>query len=126
MAKRILIIDDEPMIVESISYYLKLEGYEVITAGDGETGLNLAKTETIDLILLDLVLPGIGGMAICRVLRQFSDVPIIILTGKEDEIDRVLGLELGADDYITKPFSMHELMARIHAVLKRTSPGSTI
>jgi DNA-binding response OmpR family regulator len=126
MAKRILIIDDEPMILESIGYNLKCEGYEVITAGDGETGFNLAKTETIDLILLDLMLPGIGGMAICRLIRQFSDVPIIILTGKDDEIDRVLGLELGADDYLTKPFSMRELIARIYAVLKRTNPGSTI
>jgi DNA-binding response OmpR family regulator len=126
VAKRILIIDDEPMILESIGYNLKCEGYEVITAGDGETGLNLAKTETFDLILLDLMLPGIGGMAICRSIRHFSDVPIIILTGKSEEIDRILGLELGADDYVTKPFSMRELLARIYSVLKRTKPSSTI
>lgn len=89
--------------------------------------MNLAKTETTDLILLDLMLPGIGGMAICRSIRQFSpDIPIIILTGKDDEIDRVLGLELGADDYLTKPFSMRELIGRIYAVLKRTNLGSTI
>lgn len=125
MAKRILIIDDEPMIVESVSYNLKQEGYEVIAAGDGETGLKLAQSETVDLILLDLMLPGINGLEICRILRQHSEVPIIMLTAKEAEIDRILGLEIGADDYITKPFSMRELLARIKSVLKRTvaAPG---
>lgn len=126
MAKRILIIDDEPMILESVSYNLKQEGYEVITAGNGETGLKLAKTERIDLILLDLMLPGFNGLEICRELRQFSNVPIIMLTAREGEIDRVLGLELGADDYVTKPFSMRELMARIRTVLKRIGSGGGI
>jgi DNA-binding response OmpR family regulator len=119
MGKRILIIDDEPMIVESVSYSLKQEGYEVISASDGETGLKAAESETIDLILLDLMLPGINGMEICRTIRKSSNVPIIMLTAKEGEIDRVLGLELGADDYVTKPFSMRELIARVKTVLKR-------
>ena len=119
MAKRILIIDDEAMIVESVSYNLKQEGYEVIATNNGENGLQLAETEKVDLILLDLMLPGINGLEICRSIRQSSEVPIIMLTAKEGEIDRVLGLELGADDYITKPFSMRELMARIRTVLKR-------
>lgn len=123
MARRILIIDDEPMILESVSYNLKQEGYEVITAQNGETGLKLAQRETVDLILLDLMLPGMNGMEICRILRQSSEVPIIMLTAKEGEIDRVLGLELGADDYVTKPFSMRELMARVRTVLKRTGSG---
>jgi DNA-binding response OmpR family regulator len=124
MAKRILIIDDEPMILEAVSYNLKQEGYEVISANNGETGLQLAKTETVDLILLDLMLPGINGMDICRILRQSSEVPIIMVTAKEGEIDRVLGLELGADDYITKPFSMRELIARVRTVLKRMNSKS--
>lgn len=120
LAKQILIIDDEQMIVESVSYNLKQEGYEVLTALDGETGLELAQTKEIDLILLDLMLPGMNGMEICKIIRQQSSVPIIMLTAKEGEIDRVLGLELGADDYVTKPFSMRELLARIKTVLKRT------
>ncbi|HBE78688.1 MAG TPA: DNA-binding response regulator [Firmicutes bacterium] len=125
MAKQILIIDDEPMIVESVGYNLKQEGYQVLTALDGETGLQLAQTQDIDLILLDLMLPGISGLEICRQIRQQSSVPIIMLTAKEGEIDRVLGLELGADDYVTKPFSMRELMARIKSVLKRIVPAGT-
>jgi DNA-binding response OmpR family regulator len=119
MPKRILIIDDEPLIVESVSYNLKQEGYEVISAGDGLTGLKLAESENLDLILLDLMLPGMNGMEVCRAIRQKSEIPIIMLTAKEGEIDRVLGLELGADDYVTKPFSMRELLARIKTVLKR-------
>ncbi len=121
MAKRILVIDDEPVILESVGYNLKQEGYEVIAANNGETGLQLAKTEPVDLIVLDLMLPGINGMEICRTIRQNSEVPIIMLTAKEGEIDKVLGLELGADDYITKPFSMRELIARIRTVLKRAN-----
>lgn len=119
MAKKILIIDDEPLIVESVSYNLKQEGYEPSSAGDGETGLQMALTREFDLILLDLMLPKMNGLEICRTIRQQSEVPIIMLTAKEGEIDRVLGLELGADDYVTKPFSMRELLARIKTVLKR-------
>jgi len=125
MAKRILIIDDEPMIVESVSYNLKQEGYEVLSANNGEAGLKLVETEKLDLILLDLMLPGMNGLEICRSIRQNSEMPIIILTAKEGEIDRVLGLELGADDYVIKPFSMRELMARIRTVLKRYQATNT-
>ncbi|MGE5605856.1 MAG: response regulator [Bacteroidota bacterium] len=124
MPKKVLVIDDEPMIVESVSYNLKQEGYDVMTATDGETGLKLAETGDFDLILLDLMLPGMNGMEICRTLRKTSEIPIIMLTAKEGEIDRVLGLELGADDYVTKPFSMRELMARVKRVLKRTTIGT--
>jgi DNA-binding response OmpR family regulator len=125
MGKRILIIDDEPMIVESVGYNLGLEGYEVIAANHGDAGFKLAETEKYDLILLDLMLPGMSGLEICRSIRQHSEVPIIILTAKEGEIDRVLGLELGADDYVTKPFSMRELIARVRTVLKRYQAAST-
>lgn len=125
MAKKILVIDDEPMILESVGYNLKQEGYEVLTANNGEDGLNLALNANPDLILLDLMLPGMNGMEVCRSIRQRSEVPIIMLTAKEGEIDRVLGLELGADDYVTKPFSMRELLARVKTVLKRITvpPG---
>jgi DNA-binding response OmpR family regulator len=126
MPKRILVIDDEPMIVEPVSYNLKQEGFEVVTATDGEAGLKLAETGNFDLILLDLMLPGIDGLEICRTLRKQSEIPIIMLTAKEGEIDRVLGLELGADDYITKPFSMRELLARVKAVLKRTGTAEPV
>lgn len=126
MAKRILIIDDEPMIVESVGYNLKKEGYEVVSAGNGEDGLKLAESKEIDLILLDLMLPGLNGLEICRSIRRDSNIPIIMLTAKEAEIDRVLGFELGADDYVTKPFSMRELMARVRSVLKRANPGTTV
>lgn len=124
MPKKILVIDDEPMIVESVSYNLKQEGYDVMTATDGETGLKLAETGNFDLILLDLMLPGMDGMEICRTIRKTSEIPIIMLTAKEGEIDRVLGLELGADDYVIKPFSMRELMARVKRVLKRSTVGT--
>jgi DNA-binding response OmpR family regulator len=124
MGKKILIIDDEPMIVESVNYNLKQEGYETLAAKDGEAGLELALAEEPDLILLDLMLPGLNGMEVCRQIRKTSEVPIIMLTAKEDEIDRILGLELGADDYVVKPFSMRELLARVKTVLKRFSAGA--
>lgn len=123
MAKKILVIDDEPMILDSVSYSLRQEGYEVLTAKDGESGLKSATSEEVDLILLDLMLPGMDGLEICRTIRKTSEVPIIMLTAKEGEIDRILGLELGADDYVTKPFSMRELLARIKTVLKRIKTG---
>lgn len=123
MAKKILVIDDEPMILDSVSYSLKQEGYEVVTAKDGESGLKAATSEEVDLILLDLMLPGLDGLEICRTIRKTSEIPIIMLTAKEGEIDRILGLELGADDYVTKPFSMRELLARIKTVLKRINTG---
>lgn len=121
MPKKILVIDDEPMIVESVSYNLKREGFEVEAAADGEEGLKLAESGDFDLIILDLMLPGMDGMEICRTIRKRSEIPIIMLTAKESEIDRVLGLELGADDYVTKPFSMRELIARVKRILKRSA-----
>lgn len=124
MSKKILIIDDEPMIVESVSYNLKQEGYETLAAKDGEAGLELALAEEPDLILLDLMLPRLNGVEVCRQIRKTSEVPIIMLTAKEGEIDRILGLELGADDYVVKPFSMRELLARVKTVLKRFSAGA--
>jgi len=116
-----LIIDDEPLLLESVGYNLRREGYEVFTADRGDTGLEMVKDRQPDLVLLDLMLPGLDGLEVCRAIRQFAETPIIMLTAKEGEIDRVLGLELGADDYVTKPFSMRELLARVKTVLKRMS-----
>ncbi len=114
-------MEDEAIIAETIAFNLQKEGYETQIAGDGEAGLELFRSQNPDLIILDLMLPGIDGMEVCRRIRSQSQVPIIMLTAKEGEIDRVLGLELGADDYITKPFSMRELMARIKTVLRRVT-----
>ena len=118
---RVLIVEDEPGLVESISYALETEGFEVLCAEDGRSGLELAKSGKPDLMLLDLMLPVISGLDVCRQVRTFSDVPIIMLTAKDSEVDMVLGLELGADDYLTKPFSMRELVARIRAQVRRSS-----
>ena len=120
--KRILVVDDEPDIVELVSYNLKKEGFDVLSASDGEEALNKIRTDNYDLIILDLMLPGIQGTEICRILRndpRTQRLPVIMLTAKGEEIDRILGLEIGADDYLTKPFSPRELAARIRAVLRR-------
>ncbi|MEI7556243.1 response regulator transcription factor [Candidatus Chlorohelix sp.] len=116
---RILVIDDEPGIVDFIELGLGYEGYEVLTASDGKTGLQLALSEVPDLIILDLMLPGIDGFELCQKLRQTSKVPVIMLTARDELNDRVRGLDLGADDYLTKPFQFKELAARIRAVLRR-------
>jgi len=121
LGKKVLIVEDESLIAETVAFNLQKEGYEVIIAGDGETGLKLYRTEQPDLIILDLMLPGMDGMEVCRLIRRESQLPIIILTAKEAEIDRVLGLELGADDYVTKPFSLRELLARVKTVLRRSN-----
>ncbi len=123
---RILIVDDEPAVVDLIDYNLTRQGFLTVTAGDGPAALRLAQEQQPDLIVLDLMLPGMHGHDVCRELRKSSTVPIIILTAQGEEIDRVLGLELGADDYLCKPFSVRELIARIKAVLRRGSgaPGS--
>jgi DNA-binding response OmpR family regulator len=118
---RILIVEDEAPIAEGLAYNLKREGMDVLIASDGEKGLSLARTSSPDLIILDLMLPGLGGMEFCRIVRRDSDVPIIMLTARGSELDRVVGLTAGADDYVTKPFSLPELVARIRAVLRRTS-----
>ena len=117
---RILVVEDEKDIVRLIKYNLEKEGHQVIAAGDGEAGLAQARKEKPDLIILDLMLPKMDGMQVCRTLRQESKVPIIMLTAKKEELDRILGLELGADDYVTKPFSVRELSARVKSVLRRT------
>ena len=115
----VLIVDDEPAIRDAISYALRAEGFEVELAGDGEKGLEAALDGRHDVVLLDLMLPGMPGMEVCRRIRAESPIPIIMLTAKGAEVDRVLGLEIGADDYVTKPFSMVELVSRIRATLRR-------
>lgn len=119
MYARILIVDDEPPIIDVLRYNLQQAGYGVITAWDGIQALTLARAEKPDLIILDLMLPKIDGIEVCRTLRRESDVPIIMLTARDEEIDRVVGLELGADDYVVKPFSIRELLARVKTVLRR-------
>jgi DNA-binding response OmpR family regulator len=119
---RILVVDDEPPIVEMLAYNLKRANYEVLTARDGQEAIDLARREQPDLIILDLMLPLLDGLEVCRVLRRERDVPIIMLTARDAEVDRVVGLELGADDYVIKPFSVRELMVRVRNVLRRTAP----
>lgn len=120
MVKKILVVDDEKPIVDLISFNLKKEGHEVIEANDGEMGYNMALSEKPDLILLDVMLPKMDGFTVCRKLREKISTPIIMITAKEEEVDKVLGLELGADDYMTKPFGIRELIARVKANLRRT------
>lgn len=119
---RILVVDDEQAVRDLLVYNLKKAHYVVLTAGDGRQALELARQVQPDLILLDLMLPEVDGLDVCRELRHTSKVPIIMVTARGEEVDRVVGLELGADDYISKPFSVRELMARIKAVLRRTQP----
>ena len=121
MKRRILIVDDEQNIVDILKFNLRKEGFDTLEAYDGQQGLALAESEKPDLILLDLMLPEMDGFTVCRRIRQNSQVPILMLTAREEEVDKVLGLELGADDYITKPFSPRELMARVKANLRRTA-----
>jgi DNA-binding response OmpR family regulator len=119
MVEKILVVDDEVSLQETLAYNLKKQGYEVLAVGDGPSALQTARSEHPDLIVLDLMLPGMDGLEVCRVLRQEMNTPILMLTARDDEIDRVVGLEVGADDYLTKPFSMRELMARVKAMLRR-------
>lgn len=121
---QILLIEDEEGFGEALEYQLQREGFEVSRYTDGSVGLERFKTAGADLVLLDLMLPGMGGEDICKEIRRASSVPIIMLTARDTEIDKVLGLELGADDYVTKPFSSRELLARIKAVLRRSSNAS--
>ncbi len=122
MGTRVLVVDDEKTIVDILTFNLKKDGHEVLEAYDGETALSMALNEKPDLILLDVMLPKMDGFTVCRKIREQSDVPILMLTAREEEVDKVLGLELGADDYITKPFMVRELMARVKANLRRTAP----
>jgi len=119
---KILVVDDEKLLVKGIKYNLEQDGYEVCVAFDGEEAVRLAHDESIDLILLDLMLPKMDGLTVCRTIRGFSNVPIIMLTAKSEDIDKILGLEYGADDYITKPFNIREVTSRIKAILRRTKP----
>jgi len=119
MPESILVVEDEPSLQETLAYNLKKEGYSVETVGDGREALDLARELKPDLIVLDLMLPGLDGFEVTRVLRKEMTTPILMLTARDDEIDRVVGLEVGADDYLTKPFSMRELMARVKAQLRR-------
>ncbi|MBN2117563.1 MAG: response regulator transcription factor [Anaerolineales bacterium] len=125
MTQRILVVDDEPAVTDLLAYNLRKAHYDVLTAADGRTALRLAGESKPDLILLDLMIPEVDGLDVCRELRKSSGVPIIMITARGEEVDRVVGLEIGADDYVTKPFSVRELMARIKAVLRRARNGGT-
>ena len=120
--KTVLIVEDDANTADLVALYLQREGFQALTANDGEQGLSLAERYRPDLVVLDLMLPKIDGWEVCRQLRQMSDVPVIMLTARDEEIDRVAGLTMGADDYVAKPFSPRELVARVIAVLRRTQP----
>ena len=120
MGSTVLVVEDDPHTVEVVRLYLQRDGHSVLTAPDGMSGLQLFREGRPDLVVLDLMLPGMDGLQVCRTIRQESDVPIVMLTARVEEEDRVAGLELGADDYVTKPFSLRELAARVRAVLRRT------
>lgn len=119
---KILVVDDEKLLVKGLKFNLEQEGYQVETAFDGEEAIRLAHDESISLILLDLMLPKVDGFTVCRTIRGFSNVPIIMVTAKSEDIDKILGLEYGADDYITKPYNIREVTARIKAILRRVNP----
>lgn len=121
MAKKVLVVDDEKLIVKGIRFSLEQDGMEVDCAYDGEEALNMAKENAYDMILLDIMLPKMDGFEVCQAIREFSDMPIVMLTAKGDDMDKILGLEYGADDYITKPFNILEVKARIKAIMRRTS-----
>lgn len=121
MPEKILVVDDERSIVELVSFNLRKEGFQVLAAADGLEAVRLAREEKPDLIILDVMLPGLDGFEVCRILRKEMPVPILMLTARKEEVDRVVGLELGADDYVTKPFSPRELVARVRAILRRSA-----
>lgn len=119
MSQRILVVEDEPALLDTLEYNLIRQGYAVVTASDGAVALAVARKENPDLVILDVMLPSLDGFEVCRILRQETSVPILMLTARTEEVDKVVGLEVGADDYLTKPFSMRELMARVKALLRR-------
>ena len=121
MAKKVLVVDDEKLIVKGIRFSLEQDGMEGECAYDGEEALNMAREKEYDIILLDLMLPKLNGLEVCQQIREFSNVPIVMLTAKGEDMDKILGLEYGADDYITKPFNILEVKARIKAIMRRTS-----
>jgi len=116
---RVLVVEDDLTLLDTLEYNLKSEGYKVVTASDGLTALEVAREKRPDLIVLDLMLPEMDGFEVCRILRREMSVPILILTARTDEVDRIVGLEMGADDYLVKPFGMRELLARVKALLRR-------
>jgi DNA-binding response OmpR family regulator len=118
-SKKILVADDEPTLVATLKYNLERESYTVVTAADGEAAVTAARETRPDLVVLDLMMPGLNGLEVCRILRKEMNVPILMLTARDEETDKVAGLEMGADDYVTKPFSMRELTARVRALLRR-------
>ncbi|HZB23915.1 MAG TPA: response regulator transcription factor [Gaiellaceae bacterium] len=120
----VLVVDDESIVRDVVVRFLRREGYRTLEAGDGDTALALVETESPDLVVLDLMLPGTDGMSVCRRIRARSELPVIMLTARAEEADRIVGLELGADDYVTKPFSPRELAARVKTVLRRASPSA--
>jgi DNA-binding response OmpR family regulator len=120
----VLVVDDEPNLVELVRGYLEREGYVVLTAADGPTALDVVRARRPELVVLDLMLPGLDGIEVCRQLRQYSDAYVVMLTAKAEEIDKIVGLSVGADDYLTKPFSPRELVARIKAMLRRPRTGA--
>jgi two-component system, OmpR family, response regulator RegX3 len=119
MSSSVLVVDDDPGVLDVVSFMLKREGFEVDSERDGTSALDAARQKSYDIVILDVMLPGLSGTDVCRELRSESDVPILMLTARDAEIDRVLGLELGADDYVTKPFSTAELLSRVRAILRR-------
>ncbi len=125
MAEKILIVEDDANLQETIKYNLRKEGYDIVTASDGEQALAAARREKPDLLVLDVMLPKLNGFEVCRTLRKEMTVPILMLTAKADETDKIVGLEIGADDYMTKPFSMRELLARVRAMLRRAKMADT-
>ena len=124
MPDTVLVVEDEPNLLAALKYTLEREGYDALSADNGETGLRLARERSPDIVILDVMLPALDGFEICRLLRRESSVPIIMLTARGEEMDRVVGLELGADDYVTKPFSMRELLARIRNMLRRSASSA--
>jgi two-component system, OmpR family, response regulator len=122
LADRILLVDDEPALLDTLAYNLRGSGYDVVTAADGAAALELARSASPDIVVLDLMLPEIDGLTVCRSLRAVADTPILVLTARTGELDKIIGLESGADDYMTKPFSLGELQARIRALLRRAGP----
>ena len=119
MSARIIVVDDEPALLDAVSYSLRSEGYDVTAATNGEAALDLVEADPPDVVVLDVMLPGLSGVEVCRRLRDTGDIPILMLTARDAEVDRVMGLEAGADDYVTKPFSMAELVSRVRAILRR-------
>lgn len=120
---KVLVVDDEKLLVKGIKFNLENDGYEVLTGSDGQEALEIASGQSVDLIILDVMMPNMDGMEACQRIREFSDVPIIMLTAKADDMDKLLGFEHGADDYLTKPFNILELKARVRALLRRSGGG---